>query len=102
MIRQLAAVACLALACTEADSPRAGRIAFDIPAGPAIDTLIIWQRQAHTQMLLDYQTVEHAGNTRALRGEFDKFEALRRLTTGTHVQFDIVNDNTIVVAADHF
>lgn len=100
MIRQVAAVVCLALAC--ADSPRAGRVAFDIPAGPVIDTLSAWHQQAHMSVLFDYQDMKHAGNTRSIRGEFDKFEGLRLMTTGTRTKFDIVNDSTVVFRVEHF
>lgn len=100
MIRRAIAVTMLAIA--GADSPNAGRVAFDIPAGPAIDTLVIWQRQAHMQLLFDFQDMEHAGNTPAVRGEFDRIESLLRLTAGTHIQFDIVNDRTVAVSVKHF
>lgn len=100
MIRQ--AIAATLVAIAGADTPRAGRIDFDIPPGPAFDTLVIWSHQAHMQMLFDFRAVEHAGNTNAVRGELDKFEGLRRMTAGTRVQFDIVNDRTVAVSVEHF
>ena len=98
MIRRAIAVTLLAIA--GADTPHAGRIEFDIPAGPAIDTLAAWHRQAHVSMLFDYQQLEHAGNTRAVRGEFDRFEALRLMTAGTRLQFDITSHDAIVIGVD--
>lgn len=100
MIRRAIALTLLAIA--GADTPRAGRIDFDVPGGPAFDTLTIWARQAHMQLLFDFQDMEHAGNTRAVRGELDKLEGLRRMTVGTRVQFDIVDDHTVAVTVEHF
>jgi len=95
MIRRTIAAAILALA--GADTPHAGRVAFDIPAGPAIESLVTWGQQSRMQMLFDYEHLAHIGNTRAVRGELDKFEALRRMTAGTCIEFYIVSERTIVV-----
>lgn len=69
---------------------------FDIPAGPASDTLAEWSRQSHVQLLYDWGTV-HPYATEALRGRFDLTEALQRLIRTTELQSSRVNDNTYAV-----
>lgn len=94
------AIVATALVLAGADTPHGGRISFDIPAGPAIDSLEAWSRQAHMQMLYDYQHLAHVGNTRPVSGDLDKIEALRQVTAGTRLRFYIVNGRTVVIDAN--
>jgi len=69
---------------------------FDIPPGPAVDTIVKWAEQAHVQVLFDYQIVS-SYSSRAIKGRLQPIEALRRMLRPTYLTFDYVNDDTVAV-----
>jgi hypothetical protein len=69
---------------------------FHVPPGDATRTLTDFSRQAHLQLLFDYNVViGHA--TPPLDGTYTPTEALHRLLGNTDLQFDFVNERTLAV-----
>ena len=71
-------------------------VAFHIEGGDATRTLTEFSRQAHLQLLFDYNVVK-GHITRPLDGTFLPSEALQQLLANTDLEFDFVNDRTLAV-----
>jgi outer membrane receptor protein involved in Fe transport len=71
-------------------------IEFHIEGGEATATLTEFSRQAHLQLLFDYNLVK-GHITRPLNGRFTPEEALRQLLANTDLDFDFVNERTLAV-----
>jgi len=69
---------------------------FDIPPGPAVDTIVTWAKQAHVQVLFDWEIVS-SYRSQAVKGRLQPIEALRRMLRPTYLTFDYVNDDTFAV-----
>jgi outer membrane receptor protein involved in Fe transport len=69
---------------------------FHVSQGDATRTLTDFSRQAHLQLLFDYNIVKgHA--TPPLEGTYTPGDALRRLLAHTNLEFDFVNERTLAV-----
>src|SRR5690242_7137072 len=71
-------------------------ITFDVPAGPASETLPIYTSQAGLQVLYGYDDVRGIV-TNPVRGELDAFSALEKMTKGTRLRFDLMDGDTITL-----
>ncbi|HEY6925354.1 MAG TPA: TonB-dependent receptor plug domain-containing protein, partial [Steroidobacteraceae bacterium] len=71
-------------------------IQFHLDGGDATSTLTEFSRQAHLQLLFDYNVVK-GHTTRPLDGTFLPSEALQQLLANTDLEFDFVNDRTLAV-----
>jgi iron complex outermembrane recepter protein len=69
---------------------------FHIEAGDAALTLNEFGRQSSLQLLFDYNVVR-GRRTRAISGEFEASDALKRMLVDTGLVFDFVNDRTLAV-----
>src|SRR5712671_5011911 len=69
---------------------------YDIPAGEARETLILWSRVSQIQNIFNYGEI---GGTRtaAIKGSFDGLEALIMMLKDTGWIFDPVNDRAIAI-----
>lgn len=76
--------------------PASPPIQFHIEGGDATSTLTEFSRQAHLQLLFDYNVVK-GHTTKALEGTFLPSEALQQLLANTDLEFDFVNDRTLAV-----
>lgn len=73
----------------------ARRMHFDIPAGDALKTLQLYYSQTRIDLLYLTDTVRGV-QTRAVSGELDPKEALRRMLEGTGLEFTFENDLSFV------
>ena len=71
-------------------------IEFHIEGGDATSTLTEFSRQAHLQLLFDYNVVK-GHTTKPLDGAFLPSEALQQLLANSDLEFDFVNDRTLAV-----
>jgi outer membrane receptor for ferric coprogen and ferric-rhodotorulic acid len=71
-------------------------VRFEISAGNAADALSEFGVQSGLQLLFVKQAVQDY-KTRALSGELDAREALRKLLEGTGLTFEFVNDKTVAI-----
>src|SRR5581483_8708716 len=69
---------------------------FHVPAGDATRTLTNFTRQAHLQLLFDYNVVM-GHTTPPLDGVYTPGDALRHLLGNTDLIFDFVNERTLAV-----
>jgi iron complex outermembrane receptor protein len=69
---------------------------FHIDAGDATLTLNEFSRQSSLQLLFDYNVVR-GRKTRAISGEFEAGEALKKMLEDTGLVFDFVNERTLAV-----
>lgn len=76
--------------------PASPPIEFHIDGGDATSTLTEFSRQAHLQLLFDYNVVK-GHTTRPLAGTLLPSEALQQLLANTDLEFDFVNDRTLAV-----
>jgi iron complex outermembrane recepter protein len=76
--------------------PASPPVEFHIEGGDATSTLTEFSRQAHLQLLFDYNVVK-GHTTRPLEGTFLPSEALQQLLANTDLEFDFVNDRTLAV-----
>jgi iron complex outermembrane receptor protein len=76
--------------------PASPPVEFHIEGGDATSTLTEFSRQAHLQLLFDYNVVK-GHTTRPLEGTFVPSEALQQLLANTDLEFDFVNDRTLAV-----
>jgi iron complex outermembrane recepter protein len=90
----LLAAALVRLACAAAPDPFP--MEFHVAAGDATSTLTEFSRQAHLQLLFDYNVVK-GHLTQPLEGRFTPPEALRHLLADTDLEFDFVNERTLAV-----
>ena len=78
-----------------AEGPSA-TLEFHIAGGDATAALTEFGRQAHLQLLFDYNIVKgHV--TKPLEGLYTPVAALRRLLANTDLEFDFVNERTLAV-----
>ena len=71
-------------------------IEFHVDGGDATTTLTEFSRQAHLQLLFDYNVVK-GHTTKPLDGTYQPTEALQRLLANSDLEFDFVNDRTLAV-----
>lgn len=71
-------------------------VEFHIEGGDATSTLTEFSRQAHLQLLFDYNVVK-GHTTKPLEGTFLPSDALRQLLANTDLEFDFVNERTLAV-----
>jgi iron complex outermembrane recepter protein len=71
-------------------------IEFHIEGGDATTTLTEFSRQAHLQLLFDYNIVK-GHTTKPLDGNYQPQEALHRLLANSDLEFDFVNERTLAV-----
>ena len=71
-------------------------VEFHIEGGDATSTLTEFSRQAHLQLLFDYNVVK-GHTTKPLEGAFQPSEALQQLLANTDLEFDFVNERTLAV-----
>ena len=71
--------------CNRAFAADEKKKSFDIPAGPALDTLRQFVAQSGQQLLYPAETVESI-RTRPVKGNFTTLDALIQMFTGTNVQ----------------
>jgi outer membrane receptor protein involved in Fe transport len=90
----LLATALARLVC--AAGPDSFPIEFHVAGGDATSTLTEFSRQAHLQLLFDYNVVK-GHLTQPLEGRFTAPEALNRLLANTDLEFDFVNERTLAV-----
>lgn len=90
----LLATALARLVC--AAGPDAFPIEFHVAGGDATSTLTEFSRQAHLQLLFDYNVVK-GHLTQPLEGRFTPPDALRHLLANTDLEFDFVNARTLAV-----
>ena len=76
--------------------PASPPIEFHVDGGDATTTLTEFSRQAHLQLLFDYNVVK-GHTTKPLDGTYQPAEALQRLLANTDLEFDFVNDRTLAV-----
>ena len=76
--------------------PASPPVEFHIDGGDATTTLTEFSRQAHLQLLFDYNVVK-GHTTRPLDGSYPPAEALRQLLANTDLEFDFVNERTLAV-----
>jgi iron complex outermembrane recepter protein len=69
---------------------------FHIEGGDATTTLTEFSRQAHLQLLFDYNIVK-GHTTKPLTGTLDPAAALKQLLANTNLEFDFVNERTLAV-----
>ena len=74
----------------------ADMIEFDVPAGPAVQTLPIYISQAGLQVLFGYDDVRGI-ETHAVRGALDVVSALEQMTKGTRLRFDFMDADTVTL-----
>jgi hypothetical protein len=79
------------LAGTPFEKPR-----FRIAAGAAAESLAEFSRQAHLQLLFDYEAVQGV-QTQAVHGALEAEEALKVMLGGTHLTFAFVNHRTVSI-----
>jgi iron complex outermembrane recepter protein len=85
-----------ALARTVWADPVPPPIEFHVEGGDATTTLTEFSRQAHLQLLFDYNVVKgHA--TRPLDGTYQPADALKQLLANSDLEFDFVNPHTLAV-----
>src|SRR5215475_3226342 len=69
---------------------------FDLPAQPAVNSIPMFARQAGIQIVAPAGGL--AGiNTQALRGEFDRHQALTRLLEGTPLVISSDDGNVVIL-----
>jgi iron complex outermembrane receptor protein len=78
------------------DDPETPPVEFHIQGGDATTTLTEFSRQAHLQLLFDYNVVK-GHTTKPLDGVLQPAEALRRLLANSDLEFDFVNERTLAV-----
>jgi iron complex outermembrane receptor protein len=71
-------------------------ITFDVPAGPAAQTLPIYTAQAGLQALFGYDDVRGI-ETHAVHGTFDMVSALEQMTKGTRLRFEFMDGDTVML-----
>src|SRR5690242_11182359 len=71
-------------------------IEFDVPAGPAAQTLPIYTSQAGLQVLFGYDDVRGI-ETHAIHGTLDVRTALEQMTKGTRLRFDFMDGDTVTL-----
>jgi iron complex outermembrane recepter protein len=76
--------------------PASPPLEFHIEGGDATSTLTEFSRQAHLQLLFDYNVVK-GHTTRPLDGSFLPSAALQQLLANTDLEFDFVNERTLAV-----
>jgi iron complex outermembrane recepter protein len=76
--------------------PASPPIEFHVDGGDATTTLTEFSRQAHLQLLFDYNVVK-GHTTKPLDGTYQPAEALQRLLATSDLEFDFVNDRTLAV-----
>ncbi len=81
-------------------TPEALPLEFHVSGGDATSTLTEFSRQAHLQLLFDYNVVK-GHTTRPLVGRFTPSAALRELLANTDLEFDFVNERTLAVMKKH-
>src|SRR5690349_4029687 len=64
---------------------------FDIPRGPASQTLPQFQHRTGLQFIYDYESSRHI-YTNAVQGHYDPAEALAIMTKGTPIRFEFENE----------
>jgi outer membrane receptor for ferric coprogen and ferric-rhodotorulic acid len=72
------------------------KVSVTIDAGNAAVTLAELIRQTGLQILFEADAIR-GHNTRAVRGELDAAEALRRMLEGSGLIFEFINERTIAV-----
>lgn len=76
--------------------PASAPLQFHLEGGDATSTLTEFSRQAHLQLLFDYNVVK-GHTTKPLHGAFLPSEALQQLLANTDLEFDFVNERTLAV-----
>ena len=74
------------------------KIAFDIPAGPALKTLEAYHKISGIQNFVYPYARVRGIYTNEVRGNFDAVEALRKMLEGTRLQFDFNSDDSITIS----
>ena len=74
----------------------AAPVEFHLEGGDATTTLTEFSRQAHLQLLFDYNIVK-GHITKPLNGAFQPADALRQLLANSDLEFDFVNERTLAV-----
>lgn len=93
----ITALACAAMATAgPMAEPPPVLLPFDIPAGPATETLHEYSRQAMVQLLYDYDLI-NGRRTRPIRGTFRREEALARMLERSGLKFEFVNNRAVAV-----
>lgn len=81
-------------ACADSGAPP---IEFHIESGDATTTLTEFSRQAHLQLLFDFNVVK-GHITKPLNGTYQPAEALKQLLVGnSDLEFDFVNERTLAI-----
>lgn len=73
---------------------------FDIPSGPAVETIVEWSRQAHVQVLFD-QNVVLQWRTLAIKGSSEPLAALRMMLRLTHLKAEYTTPRSVAVFEAH-
>jgi outer membrane receptor protein involved in Fe transport len=81
---------------TAGAGPPAGLRHFELAAGDAALMLNEFSRQSGLQVMFDFN-MQRGMKTRAVRGDFEPADALRRMLKGTSLQFEFVNERTLAV-----
>ena len=76
--------------------PNIPPVEFHLEGGDATDTLTEFSRQAHLQLLFDFNVVK-GHLTKPLEGVLKPVDALRTLLANSDLDFDFVNDHTLAV-----
>jgi len=76
--------------------PGTSPVEFHLDGGDATVTLTQFSRQAHLQILFDYNVVK-GHLTKPLDGVLEPVQALRTLLANSDLEFDFVNDHTLAV-----
>jgi outer membrane receptor protein involved in Fe transport len=71
-------------------------IEFDVPAGPAAQSLPLYTAQAGLQALFGYDDVRGI-ETQAIHGTFDMVTALQQMTKGTRLRFEFMDGDTVML-----
>jgi hypothetical protein len=82
----------LAVACLYCGPPAE----FDLPPGPAVDTIVQWSKQAHLQVLFDYNVVRPYASE-PVAGLLEPLEALQQMLWQTDLKFEYVTPRTVAV-----
>jgi iron complex outermembrane recepter protein len=77
----------------------AGRISFDIPRGPASETLRQYQQVTGLQFIFDFDKTRHIV-TNPVQGRYDAIEALAILTRGTPIRYELDDGGMLTVSIE--
>jgi outer membrane receptor protein involved in Fe transport len=69
---------------------------FDIPAGPATETLVAYTTLTGFQALYGYDAVRDI-RTNAVHGELDPVTALEQMTQGTRLRYEFMDSDTVTL-----